>query len=61
MGGWLGCHRDVRPYELLHWAGMQWARDRGYRYHYHDLEGIDRAVAEAILAGRCSIDFLTGW
>ena len=54
MGGWLGCHRDVRPNELLHWAGMQWARDRGYRYY--DLEGIDRAVAEAILAGRDSKD-----
>jgi peptidoglycan pentaglycine glycine transferase (the first glycine) len=54
MGGWLGCHRDVRPNELLHWAGMQWARDRGYRYY--DLEGIDRAVAEAILTGRDSKD-----
>lgn len=52
MGGWLGGHRDVRPNELLHWAGMQWARDRGYRYY--DLEGIDRTVAEAILAGRDS-------
>lgn len=54
MGGWLGCHRDVRPNESLHWAGMQWARDRGYRYY--DLEGIDRAVGEAILVGRDSKD-----
>jgi lipid II:glycine glycyltransferase (peptidoglycan interpeptide bridge formation enzyme) len=50
MGGWLGSHHDVRPNELLHWTGMQWARDCGYRYY--DLEGIDRTVAEAILAGR---------
>jgi lipid II:glycine glycyltransferase (peptidoglycan interpeptide bridge formation enzyme) len=54
MGGWLGCHRDVRPNELLHWVGMQWARDRGYRYY--DLEGIDRTVAEAIVSGRDSKD-----
>ena len=54
MGGWLGGHRDVRPNELLHWVGMQWARDRGYRYY--DLEGIDCAVAEAILSGRGSKD-----
>lgn len=50
MGGWSGRRRDVRPNELLHWAGMQWGRDHGYRYY--DLEGIDRAVGEAILAGR---------
>jgi peptidoglycan pentaglycine glycine transferase (the first glycine) len=50
MGGWSGRHRDVRPNELLHWAGMQWARDRGCRYY--DLEGIDPAVGEAILSGR---------
>ena len=50
MGGWSGSHRGVRPNELLHWAGMQWARDRGYRYY--DFEGIDPAVGEAILSGR---------
>jgi lipid II:glycine glycyltransferase (peptidoglycan interpeptide bridge formation enzyme) len=52
MGGWSGAHRDVRPNELLHWAGMQWARDRGYRYY--DLEGIEPAVSEAIASG-CDI------
>jgi lipid II:glycine glycyltransferase (peptidoglycan interpeptide bridge formation enzyme) len=50
MGGWSGEHRDVRPNELLHWTGMQWARQRGCR-HY-DLEGLDPAVGEAILSGR---------
>jgi len=50
MGGWSGGHRGVRPNELLHWAGMQWARDQGYRYY--DLEGINTAVGEAILSSR---------
>ena len=49
MGGWSGEHREVRPNELLHWTGMQWARDLGCRYY--DLEGIDPAVGEAILGG----------
>jgi lipid II:glycine glycyltransferase (peptidoglycan interpeptide bridge formation enzyme) len=50
MGGWSGRHGNVRPNELLHWGGMQWARDHGYRYY--DLEGIDPATGEAILSGR---------
>lgn len=50
MGGWSGTHRDVRPNELLHWEGMRWARDRGYRYY--DLEGIKPTDGEAILSGR---------
>jgi lipid II:glycine glycyltransferase (peptidoglycan interpeptide bridge formation enzyme) len=50
MGGWLGTHQDVRPNELLHWEGMRWARDQGYRYY--DLEGIEPTDGEAILAGR---------
>ena len=54
MGGWSGDHRNVRSNELLHWAGMQWARDRGYRYY--DLEGINLAVGEAILSGRGTSD-----
>jgi peptidoglycan pentaglycine glycine transferase (the first glycine) len=49
-GGWSGERRDVRPNELLHWTGMQWGRDRGYRYY--DLEGLKPAVGEAILSGR---------
>lgn len=49
MGGWSGHHCDIRPNELLHWTGMQWARDHGYRYY--DFEGINPAVGEAILSG----------
>jgi lipid II:glycine glycyltransferase (peptidoglycan interpeptide bridge formation enzyme) len=52
MGGWSGQRHDIRPNELMHWAGMQWGQACGYRYY--DLEGIDRAVGEAILAGRDS-------
>ena len=52
MGGWSGQHRDIRPNELMQWAGMQWGRVCGYRYY--DLEGISREVGEAILAGRDS-------
>jgi lipid II:glycine glycyltransferase (peptidoglycan interpeptide bridge formation enzyme) len=50
MGGWSGERQDVRPNELLHWTGMQWARDRGYRYY--DFEGINPAAGEAVLSGR---------
>ena len=52
MGGWSGHHRDIRPNELMHWAGMQWGQACGYSYY--DLEGINPAVGEAILAGRDS-------
>ena len=54
MGGWSGERRDVRPNELLHWTGMQWGRDRGYRYY--DLEGLNPALGEAILSGRDPAD-----
>jgi lipid II:glycine glycyltransferase (peptidoglycan interpeptide bridge formation enzyme) len=54
MGGWTSGHRDVRLNELVHWAGMKWARDRGYRYY--DLEGIDPAVGEVILSGGDTAD-----
>jgi lipid II:glycine glycyltransferase (peptidoglycan interpeptide bridge formation enzyme) len=54
MGGWAGGHRDVRTNELVHWAGMNWARDRGYRYY--DLEGIHTAVGEVILSGGDTAD-----
>lgn len=54
MGGWSGDRREIRPNEVVHWAGMQWARERGYRYY--DLEGIKPAVGEAILSGRGTAD-----
>jgi lipid II:glycine glycyltransferase (peptidoglycan interpeptide bridge formation enzyme) len=46
-GAWSGQHGTVFPNEAMHWAGMQWARENGYRFY--DLEGIDRDVAEAIV------------
>lgn len=49
MGGWSGDRNGVHPNEAAHWAGMRWARERGYRYY--DLEGIDRALAEALSRG----------
>jgi peptidoglycan pentaglycine glycine transferase (the first glycine) len=54
MGGWAGIRSGPRPNELLHWTGMQWGRDRGYRYY--DLEGIDRSVGQAIIAGKSRKD-----
>jgi peptidoglycan pentaglycine glycine transferase (the first glycine) len=49
MGGWSGERSNIRPNELLHWTGMQWARERGYRFY--DFEGIDWSVARALMAG----------
>jgi peptidoglycan pentaglycine glycine transferase (the first glycine) len=49
MGGWTGQRRDLRPNELMHWHGVQWARDRGYAFY--DLEGIRADVARQVLAG----------
>ena len=52
MGGWSDRHREIRSNELMHWAGMQWGQACGYSYY--DLEGINPAVGEAILAGQDS-------
>lgn len=46
MGGWSGERSGIRPNELAHWMGMQWARDRGHRYY--DFEGFPPAVAHAL-------------
>lgn len=50
MGGWAGERSPIHPNELLHWKGMLWAKEGGYRWY--DLEGIDREVACAVLANR---------
>ena len=48
-GGWSGEHGNRYPNEAVHWAAMQWAKSRGYRYY--DFGGIPRGVAERVLAG----------
>ncbi len=49
MGAWSGTRSDLHPNELGHWTAMQWARERGYRYY--DFDGINPALARAVLAG----------
>ena len=49
LGGWSGEHPSKGPNELMHWAGISWAHQRGYRYY--DFEGVSRAVERAILRG----------
>ena len=49
IGAWSGEDRAIRPSELVHWMGIQWARERGYRYY--DFDDISLAAARTILAG----------
>lgn len=49
MSAWSGRHPKLYPNELMHWYGMQWARERGYKYF--DFDGIPESVANAKLAG----------
>jgi lipid II:glycine glycyltransferase (peptidoglycan interpeptide bridge formation enzyme) len=46
---WSGEHAEVRPNEALEWEVMKWAKSQGYGFT--DLEGLDRPVADALLAG----------
>lgn len=62
MGGWAGGAPEKRPNEAMHWAGIHWARDHGYRWY--DFEGLKPAAARAALAGETvqGIDgFKLGW
>jgi lipid II:glycine glycyltransferase (peptidoglycan interpeptide bridge formation enzyme) len=54
--GWSGKHRELKPNDLIYWAGIQWSRQNGY--HYFDLEGVDRTGAMTILAGKPLPDHL---
>lgn len=47
IGGWSG--HGMRPNELMHWHGMQWAKEHGYRYY--DFDGISPTMARMVLAG----------
>jgi peptidoglycan pentaglycine glycine transferase (the first glycine) len=49
-GGWLGSHSDRHPNEALHWAVIQWAKSKGYRYY--DFDGIDSVAAELAQRGK---------
>ena len=45
--GWSGAHPKRHPNEALDWFTIQWAKQQGYEFY--DLEGINRADAEAII------------
>lgn len=47
-GGWSGVGAELFPNELMHWAGIRWARDKGLRWY--DFEGIDDVAAQSFLA-----------
>jgi lipid II:glycine glycyltransferase (peptidoglycan interpeptide bridge formation enzyme) len=47
--GWSGKQATMHPNEALHWAALQWAKSREYRYF--DFGGISRTLAKRILAG----------
>lgn len=49
MSAWSGKGTNLHPNEVMHWHGMQWARDNGFRYF--DFDGIQESVARATLAG----------
>ncbi|PZS11773.1 MAG: hypothetical protein DLM64_06000 [Solirubrobacterales bacterium] len=49
-GGWSGLESRAHPNELLHWTGMSWAREHGFRYY--DFDGIHPTVARAAQEGR---------
>jgi lipid II:glycine glycyltransferase (peptidoglycan interpeptide bridge formation enzyme) len=46
---WSGESGSLRPNELLHWSGMLWAKDAGYRFY--DFDGIDPHVARTLASG----------
>jgi len=50
MGGWTGEASKVRPNEAIHFAGMRWAKEAGYRFY--DFDGIDKQVGLALARGR---------
>lgn len=50
MGGWSGAGGAVSPNERIHWTGMMWAKESGYRWY--DFDGISRSVALALRGDR---------
>ncbi|MGI8413885.1 MAG: lipid II:glycine glycyltransferase FemX, partial [Solirubrobacteraceae bacterium] len=49
-GGWNGLESSAHPNVLLHWSGIRWAREHGFRYY--DFDGLNLIVARAARAGR---------
>ena len=45
MSGWSGA-RGVSPNESMHWSGMLWAKECGYRWY--DFDGVSRSLALAL-------------
>lgn len=58
-GAWDGRHGAAHPNEVLHWEAMKWARASGVTWY--DFDGIEREVAESLVAGedRDDIDSVT--
>jgi lipid II:glycine glycyltransferase (peptidoglycan interpeptide bridge formation enzyme) len=46
MGGWTGEKTRVHPSEAIQFAGMRWAKGRGFRYY--DFDGVHKSVALAL-------------
>jgi lipid II:glycine glycyltransferase (peptidoglycan interpeptide bridge formation enzyme) len=49
IGGWSGEAREARPNALMHWKAIDWSKQAGHRWY--DLEGIELAVARAVMDG----------
>jgi hypothetical protein len=48
--GWTGTHPEWHTNELLTFSEIEWALERGYEFC--DFGGLDRTVAENLLAGK---------
>ncbi len=46
--GWTGRYTTHRPNEVLYWGVLSWAHEHGYRWC--DLDGLEPAIARAVLA-----------
>ena len=49
MSAWSGEKSKLYPSTLIHWEGLRWTRDKGYRFY--DFDGISRESAQRLLAG----------
>jgi len=49
MAAWSGLDAKLCPSAFVHWEGLRWARDHGYRWY--DFDGMSREMAEGLLSG----------